>query len=313
MSTTVIGALLGALAAAGLIVAAVSSPPLRRPPLADQLAPYLRDAAPTSTLLADRRPLTPFPPLERLLGPVLADAAHRLDRLVGGAGSVRRRLERSGSDLTLEAFSAEQLICGIGGLLTGLAVLALSLLAGSSTSPIVFLLLAAALAVGGVLGRDRWLTRSVRERERRMLAELPTVAELLALAVAAGEGPLGALERLGRTSDGDLAREIGTTLADIRAGAPLVPALERLAARTGLPELSRFVDGLTVAVERGTPLADVLRAQAADVRESGRRELLAAAGRKEISMMVPVVFLILPVAVVFALFPGFFALHLSVP
>jgi tight adherence protein C len=307
-----VGALLGALAAAGLLVAIASSPPLRRRSLADRLAPYLRDAAPPSQLLADRRPLTPFPPVERLLGPALHDAALRLDRLVGGAGPVRRRLVRSGTDLTLEAFRAEQLICGVAGLLVGLALLGLSAAAGSSTSPVVFLLLAAVLAVGGVVGRDRWLTRSVRERERRMLAELPTVAELFALAVAAGEGPLGALERLARTSDGELAGEMRAALADVRAGTPLVPALERMAGRTGLPELSRFVDGLVVAIDRGTPLADVLRAQAADVRESGRRALLEAGGRKEVAMMMPVVFLILPVTVVFALFPGFFALHLSV-
>jgi len=44
-----------------------------------------------------------------------------------------------------------------------------------------------------------------------------------------------------------------------------------------------------VATERGTPLVDVLHAQAADVREAGRRELLETGARKEVLMMVPVV------------------------
>jgi tight adherence protein C len=66
-----------------------------------------------------------------------------------------------------------------------------------------------------------------------------------------------------------------------------------------------------VAIERGSPLADVLRAQATDAREAGKRALLELGGKKEIAMMVPVVFLILPVTVLFALFPGFFALNLS--
>jgi tight adherence protein C len=52
------------------------------------------------------------------------------------------------------------------------------------------------IAVLGVLSRDTYLTTQVRRRERR-LAELPTVAELLALAVAAGEGPAAALDRVG--------------------------------------------------------------------------------------------------------------------
>ena len=71
---------------------------------------------------------------------------------------------------------------------------------------------------------------------------------------------------------------------------------------------ARFVQGVVVGIERGTPLADVLRAQAVDVRELGKRALLEAGGRKEISMMVPVVFMILPVTVLFALYPGLITL-----
>jgi tight adherence protein C len=62
---------------------------------------------------------------------------------------------------------------------------------------------------------------------------------------------------------------------------------------------------MVIAVERGTPLAEVLRAQAQDVREGGRRVVLEAGGKKEIAMMVPVVFLVLPITVLFAVFPGF--------
>ena len=61
---------------------------------------------------------------------------------------------------------------------------------------------------------------------------------------------------------------------------------------------------LVVAVERGTPLAEVLRAQAQDVREEGRRLIMEAGGKKEIVMMVPVVFGVLPVTILFAMFPG---------
>jgi tight adherence protein C len=144
-----------------------------------------------------------------------------------------------------------------------------------------------------------------------MLAEFPTVAELLALAVSAGEGATGALDRVCRLSHGELSVELGRCLADARAGANLPTALQGLADRTGLVSLTRFVDGMVVAVERGTPLAEVLRAQAQDVREAGRRAVMEAGGRKEIAMMIPVVFLVLPVTVLFAIFPGFAFLRLS--
>ena len=137
------------------------------------------------------------------------------------------------------------------------------------------------------------------------------LAGALALAVVAGEGPVGALERVVRSTRGALADELARTLADARAGTPLTQALERLADRTALPALTRFAEGVAVAVERGTPLADVLRAQAQDVRESGRRALMEQGGRKEVLMMVPVVFLILPVTVAFAVFPSIAVLRFA--
>ena len=57
----------------------------------------------------------------------------------------------------------------------------------------------------------------------------------------------------------------------------------------------------------------MLHAQAADVREAGRRELIEIAARKEIFMMVPVVFLVLPVTVFFAFWPGVVGLDLTTP
>ncbi len=146
-----------------------------------------------------------------------------------------------------------------------------------------------------------------------MVTEFPTVAELLALSVGAGEGAVGALDRVARTCRGELSAELRRTLADARAGATLVQALEGLAARTSLVSLSRFVDGVAVAIERGTPLAEVLRAQAQDVRDLSRRQLMETGGKKEIAMMIPVVFMVLPVTVVFAVYPGLAVLSLDLP
>ncbi len=306
----IVGVGVGLLAGVGLCLAASGVPAARRPGLDARLAPYLRDAPRPSRLLAAAPSLTPFPVVERLLRPVLGDLISSVDRWVGGATSVRRRLDQAGTETTLEQFRAEQVVWGGFGLAAALGLALLSVASGTGTSPVALLGSCVLLTVAGVLGRDRWLTRQVQRREERMLAEFPTVAELLALAVTAGEGPIGALERIARTSSGELTKELSRALGEARAGATLIQALEGIAARTSLAALARFVDGVAVAVERGTPLADVLRAQAVDVREAGRRRLLESAGRREIAMMVPVVFLVLPVTVVFALFPGFYGFTL---
>lgn len=304
------GAALGLVAGGGLLLAATGAPMARRPGLDDRLAPYLRDTPRPSSLLRSTEALTPFPTLERLLRPVLGDAVRFVERWVGGIASVRRRLEQLGGNMTVEQFRAEQVIWGSFGLATALGLALLQLLGGVGTNPVAVLASAGVLTAVGVLGRDRWLTRQVAQREQRMLEEFPTVAELLALAVTAGEGPVGALERVNRISAGELSRELGRALAEARSGASLVQALDGIARRTSLTPLSRFVDGVAIAVERGTPLAEVLRAQAVDVREAGKRLLLESAGRREIGMMVPVVFLVLPITLLFALFPGFYGFSL---
>ena len=85
-------------------------------------------------------------------------------------------------------------------------------------------------------------------------------------------------------------------------------ALAAMSERSGSTEVARFCDALVSSMERGTALSDVLQAQAQDAREQARRQLMEAGGRKEISMMIPVVFLILPVTVLFTLYPGLRAL-----
>ncbi|CAM4146198.1 type II secretion system F family protein [Janibacter anophelis] len=296
------GAVLGLLLALGLALVHQGLPRHRRATLDDRLAPYLRDTPKPSRLLATPD-VSLIAVIPTVLRPLVTDLAHRVESVLGGTASVRRRLLRAGRAPDTDHFRAEQVVYGFVGAVLG-GLLGLFYVTGQGRSPVFLLVLLVLGFAIGVVARDTLLSREADRREARMLAEFPTVAELLALAVGAGEGASGALERVVRLSDGELSDELGRCLADARAGASLPTALQGLADRTGLTSLARFVDGIVVAVERGTPLADVLRAQAQDVREEGRRLIMEAGGKKEIAMMVPVVFGVLPVTILFALFPG---------
>ena len=296
------GAVLGFVLGLGLALVWAGLPRHRRQGLAGRVLPYLRDTPRPSRLLDDDRPVRGA--LGVVAAPLVRDLGRVVERVMGGADTVRRRQLRAGLPADVDRFRAEQVLWGalgavVGGVVGTLAVL----LRGAGPVPVIGLVLVGAGL--GVTGADYLLSRRAARREARMLMEFPTVAELLALAVGAGEGAVGALDRVCRLSRGELAGELRRCLADARAGANLPTALSGLADRTGLPSLRRFVDGVVIAVQRGTPLAEVLRAQAQDVREEGRRALMESGGRKEIAMMVPVVFLILPVTIVFAVFPGF--------
>jgi tight adherence protein C len=212
----------------------------------------------------------------------------------------------------VQDFRVEQVLWGVAGFAIVATYCLLTVASGRGDTVSSLLLCATGFATG-VLARDTYLSSQVTVRERRVLAEFPVLAELLALAVAAGESPVAALDRVVGRSGGELSRDLGTVLAAIRTGETVAEAFDRMAAATGVPAVARFAQGVAVAVERGTPLADVLHAQAADVREAGRRELIEVAARKEVLMMVPVVFLILPVTVLVAFWPGVIGLHLTVP
>jgi tight adherence protein C len=313
--TAVSGAWLGLAASTGLLVVLSRLPWLRRVRLRDRVLPYLRDLPGlASPGLGPRgRPIAPAGGVD-LPGWVRrarADLAGRLDRALGGAESVRRRLGQLGSG-SVEEFRTSQVVWAAVAVAVVLGVGLLRAAAGRPPAPALVALLAASAAVPGVVGCDQSLTRRVVRTRAQLLVELPAAAELVALAVAAGEGPSAALERVTRLGSGALSRELGRVLADARNGASLSHALESFAARCEVPAVRRFADAVVVAVERGTPLAGVLRAQAADARDAARRDLMERAARREVLMLLPVVFLVLPVSVLFALFPGFYGLTLTV-
>jgi tight adherence protein C len=306
------GALLGGLAGLGIWLVVDRVLASRHTSLTLRVAPYLRDLPASTTLSAGPVVIAPGSTFRAVFGPVLRRAADLVERVLGGSASVARRLERARLPMTVHDFRISQVIWGlVAFLLAALPSAAIALRAPERAVPLL-VMCGCAFALG-VLLRENRLSAQVAARERRILEEFPTVAELLALAVAAGEGPVAALDRVVRRSSGELSADLRDVLAEVRTGAPIARAFDDLAGRSGLPAVSRFAEGLAVAVERGTPLADVLHAQAGDVREAGRRALIESGARREVLMMVPVVFLVLPTVVVFAFWPGLVGLRLVVP
>ncbi|MBT2522755.1 type II secretion system F family protein [Arthrobacter sp. ISL-28] len=301
----------GLILGAGLWLLLLRLPFMRPISFAERIAPQLKSQNLESRLLraADQN-LTPFGPLERILRPLIRDGMAKLGKLNLGSAALARRLAQAGISKSPIHFRAEQVLWAVCGFVAAVGLIALGAVTGRF-SPMLAVVLSAGSALGGFLFRDYWLGVQVRKREARMMAEFPSLAELMALAVGAGESATGALDRVCRSARGELSKEFGKVLAETRAGKPLVEALQEFSARTDLGPLIRFVDGIIVAVERGTPLAEVLRAQAQDVRDTAKRELMESAGKKEIAMMVPLVFGVLPLTVVFAVFPGLAALSLS--
>jgi tight adherence protein C len=294
------GALVGVGAATGLLLVAASLIGARTPTLEERVVPYLPDGrrqAPSTYLAA-------LGESRWGLDRGVKAAARLVDRLAGGRRSVAWRLDAVSDGRAVDQFRADQAIAGGLGLLAGVLLATLMSITTGSVAAMSGLVLGATGLVLGVLAPDWRLTRRVRQRETDIAAELPVVAEILALAVAAGEGVLGAMDRVEKSCGGVLSQEFRRVLVDVGSGTRLADALQLMAGRTRSPHVSRLSDAVVVAMDRGTPLAGVLRQQAADVSAARRRELLEEGGRRSIAMLAPVVFMILPVTVLFAVYPG---------
>ncbi|OKL49800.1 hypothetical protein BSR29_02295 [Boudabousia liubingyangii] len=300
--------LLGFLIGSGLslgVVTSYSAYRRQRPTLSQRAGNYLGEKQ-VRPELSDVKTLLD----ENLLSP-LQDALNRLLEYFGSTGpSVKRRLAEANLPWTIKKVRLLQLLSGLAALVLTTLIWGFWHL-HSPENPWVFLIVTIICGILGLLAPDRWLTWKAKTRQSQIGMVVPDCAELISLSVAAGEGLVDALTRVRPSIPGPLGEEIEEVLGVVKVGTPLPEALNKLIQRNPDPALNRLTEALLVAIERGTPLAQVLRAQSLDAREAQRRELIEMGGRKEIAMLIPVVFLILPVTILFALYPGLASLKIG--
>lgn len=216
-------------------------------------------------------------------------------------------LARAGSELTASEWRLRRIvatgIAALGGLIAGLAY-------GLTTqNPAGVFGFASIGAIAGWVLPLWSLRRRVRIRARHLEEEMAVGLEILGLCVSAGEDLVAALARVATLGSGPFSQALGDTVAQIALGVPVTTALDASALAVDVPSFSRAIEHLTSTLERGTPLVDVLSAQMMDVRDEAKRRLIESAGRNEVLMLVPLVFLILPVTIAFAVFPGLIAIQ----
>lgn len=222
---------------------------------------------------------------------------------------VLHELRRCSSSQSLASLRFEQLIFASLATLLAACWISLRIFAGHEVNAVIGItLLFAAFLFGGSF-RSWLLKETGRKRIKEIETQLPTVLDLLAFSVSAGEPILSSMQRVAKTTSGELATEIKRLTTGLSLGENFLSGLERIQKELGSQSVARAFRALIMAMERGTPIADVLRAQAMDARQLEARKLMVLAGKKETFMMIPVVFLILPMIVIVALYPGLMALQ----
>jgi tight adherence protein C len=136
------------------------------------------------------------------------------------------------------------------------------------------------------------------------LMEIPDFASILWFAVSAGESLDVSLRIAVSRSRGYVSSEFERVIRNVEHGALLQIELSNLAVESKSEPVRELATKLAVALTNGSALSDLMSDFVQSTTASLRTELLAKAGKNETKMMIPVVFVILPVTVMFALYPS---------
>lgn len=171
----------------------------------------------------------------------------------------------------------------------------------SSTQLLIF--------VAGLMGFVLYLGKSnkkvVDQLSKELEDEIGTQIQLLTILISSGMSPARSISVLSNSANSVSSRALKRVVQDVESGYSLIEALDRLKTAYPSTSLRRFVTTLILGIERGSALTPILTAQVRDSRTAHKNEIMRRAGKAEIGLMIPVVFLILPISILFALWPSY--------
>lgn len=224
-----------------------------------------------------------------LLSSITRSIGRRFQRL--SVADIDKRLTLAGNPMSLnvDQFIALKIVTAILGV--GSFVMLSALVEGVSVSSLLWALM------GGGIGwiiPDFWLSRLIKQRQKRISSELPGILDILVVTTEAGLTFDSALQRICDHTEGVLASEFAKVIEDIRLHRPRSQALREMAERCGVDDLSVFVTAIIQAESRGTSIAHVLRSQAKRVRDKFRQNIEEKAGKLSVWLLFPTVLFIVP-------------------
>jgi pilus assembly protein TadC len=129
-------------------------------------------------------------------------------------------------------------------------------------------------------------------------------ADLMAVTLIAGMNPRSALDSIIDFSPPVFSSGIKEAIKQNAFGKPLIYALEEMCLREENKILTPLIKQIGIAMDRGTPLSGVTRSFAQDQRIKYRSLLTKQAAQKELAMLIPVVFVVLPSVLAVAMYPA---------
>jgi tight adherence protein C len=242
----------------------------------------------------------------RLLAPMASSMGSVLQRLLPGqfVAGIKMRLIQAGEPTTLQGYLMGYAVC-----VATMGSLAVLLIVTGSFSGLIAPVVSGGCLVLGVMMPKIWLDNRVRMRQKIILKSLPDAFDLITTCVEAGLGLEAALARVAEKVKGPFGEELILMLHEVALGKLRRDALREVAQRTGVPDLTSFINAVVQAETMGTSIAAVLRVQADQMRIKRRQRAEQEAQAAPIKMMFPLVLFIFPTMFIVILGPAAISIY----
>jgi tight adherence protein C len=169
-------------------------------------------------------------------------------------------------------------------------------------------LFAIIVALGlGYIGPDFWLSRKIKERQKRIRLGLPDVLDLLIVCVEAGlsldQATQRTAEELGK-SESHISDELTVVVLEQRAGCARSEAWRHFAERTDVQSVRNVVSMLVQSEQFGTSIAKTLRVHSETLRTQRIQQVEEQAAKTAVKILFPLVCFIFPSLFVVVLGPA---------
>ena len=148
-----------------------------------------------------------------------------------------------------------------------------------------------------------YIKSRIKTRQLTIQNQLPNVLDVLCVSIEAGLSFDSALLKVVERFKGPLIDEFNQVYREIQMGQPRRDALVSLSQRSNVPELQTFISAVVQSEKFGTPMKNVLLAQAQQLRINRRQHAQEKGMKAPVKMMLPMVIFIFPVMFIILLGP----------
>lgn len=236
---------------------------------------------------------------ERVLRPAVDGLARGMTGVLPQSllADIQYQLQMAGNPMKLSTFVTFWLV----SILTFGFIGVMMILSAGGIKAILFALV---LFMLGYMFPRQWLKGKVKSKQKMVIKTLPDNLDLITTCVEAGLGLDAALARVAERGQGPMAEELQRMLRDVSMGKLRREAMEEMADRIGVEELTSFINSIIQAEQLGVGIAQVLRVQSDQLRTQRRQRAEKAAHEAPIKMIFPLVLLIFPAFLAVILAPA---------